>query len=130
MTKAVEVTFNTLERLSNELPMLRGAYSRSTGEVDTDLVVSVLAGRIEELEGDRIYLSKALLEKPNSEEWRAMDTAPKDGTHVMLCPVMGTQNGSTSGYWTTEYYEEGCWYMDGVGHLNGLWKPDAWRHLG
>jgi hypothetical protein len=42
MVKVSNATFDVLERMAKEHPELRGAFSRSTGGVDVDLVVVAL----------------------------------------------------------------------------------------
>lgn len=61
-------------------------------------------------------------------EWKTIDSAPKDGTHILLAPSMeGDRHGSREGFWTEMY--GGVWYMSSVGHLNGFWRPTHWMPL-
>ena len=59
-------------------------------------------------------------------EWQPIDMAPKDGTALLLHPAFDRL--FAVGRWAWEY-DEGVWYMDNVGHLNGIWKPTHWMHL-
>ena len=62
------------------------------------------------------------------DDWRPIETAPKDGTKVLMFP---SPHGFYAGYWIghwTDLYG-GVWYMDDIGHLNGMWAPTHWMPL-
>ena len=60
----------------------------------------------------------------NQNDWQPIETAPKDGTIIILPNMVGTN--TTLGRWGTYMCNVTGWYDMQVGHLNGLWKPEVW----
>lgn len=58
-------------------------------------------------------------------EWMPIETAPKDGRYIELRPA--PTEDTAEGRWDNNY--GGLWYLKGVGHLNGIWKPKEWREI-
>lgn len=59
--------------------------------------------------------------------WQPIETAPRDGRHLLLFPNYENWPRPTVGRWADEY--GGLWYMAEVGTLCGLWKPTHWMPL-
>ena len=55
--------------------------------------------------------------------WKPIDTAPTDGTTVLL-----TWQNEPS-WITSAYYEDGEWHENGSGYENALYRPTHWQPL-
>jgi hypothetical protein len=71
-------------------------------------------------------------EQARADAWRPIETAPKDGTEIVLWPALRRPIDGvvppTTGAWYT-LSGEGLWYDLSVGHHNGFWKPTHWMPL-
>lgn len=56
-------------------------------------------------------------------KWQPIETAPKDETRVWLYGGIEGPRLVNKGFFSRV---DGCWYMCGVGHLNGMWEPSHW----
>jgi hypothetical protein len=57
--------------------------------------------------------------------WLDIDTAPKDGTRVLVAPG---RDGSLK-HPVVASYHSGGWYVRGIGQLYGKTEPVAWQKL-
>jgi len=61
-------------------------------------------------------------------KWKPIDTAPKDGSEMLLYPAIRRKDTCCEGAWLNT--EVGaCWVDLSVGHHNGFWKPTNWMPL-
>ena len=62
-------------------------------------------------------------------DWQPIETAPKDGTRILLYPAFSNGRGQYQGDIGYFYSPGECWYLQNVGHLNGRWRPTHWMPL-
>jgi lysyl-tRNA synthetase class I len=73
------------------------------------------------------FISRSFEGVTITRDWRAIDSAPLDGTRVSLKPSFDGSD-EAEGYWTDAY--GGGWYAVGIGHLNNSWNPTHWAPKG
>ena len=61
-------------------------------------------------------------------QWLPIETAPKDGSDLILWPGLRRPVAPAVGAWL-DTKGGPCWYDLSVGHHNGLWKPTRWMPL-
>lgn len=61
-------------------------------------------------------------------DWRPIETAPKDGTHILLWPGLRRPAAAVVGAWL-DTRGGPCWYDLAVGHHNGYWQPTHWQPM-
>ncbi len=68
------------------------------------------------------------LEANQQPQWQPIETAPKDGTNIVLTPLGFGHRSHASfvGYWVPEV---NGFAVQHVGHMHGLAKPTHWMPL-
>jgi len=81
-------------------------------------------GRVEHLTEQVCELQKRLAPEP---EWRSMDSAPQDGTEILLsCPNGGKIECGTHIALAAWHPTEAGWYRDTQDDYSATWPPIAW----
>lgn len=67
---------------------------------------------------------------PDANGWRSIETAPKDGTRILLGKIVGHPDHPTALWWATMGYWSDRWnnWNDGI-EPSGLADPTHWMHL-
>ena len=60
--------------------------------------------------------------------WQPIETAPKDGSDLILWPGLRRPVTPVVGAWL-DTKGGPCWYDLSVGHHNGFWKPTHWMPM-
>jgi len=104
---------------------IREAAANALNEAEA-MIGTLFSDRLE-------VVAKAILSERQRDRWQPIETAPKDGTKVLLCltgyePVVGFFDGET---W--EYHERGDFietehWLSWIEHT-GEWWPDNWMPL-
>jgi hypothetical protein len=62
-------------------------------------------------------------------QWQPIETAPKDGTPILLAPSMYPNRRPVIGAWQQIAVGLFCWVDLENGHHNGFWHPTDWMPL-
>lgn len=74
-------------------------------------------------------IARAILNRlnlPQSDGWRDISTAPKDGTHILM---WGGYHSPFSGYYRDKWVERVGWHISGGIHIDPTAEPTHWMPL-